>query len=317
MERIYRVNLNQISDERLQRLRGQYMDSPMSLLEVDEQDTRHLDDKLTSFMSGYLMGCNAEGFTLGMSGGLDSTLCAYLGDESVGADNMDGVLMPSSSVSSDKSILYALEVARDLGIRVNDYNIVRKYLDRNVARSLEMSEVTEDHPKWKTMRGNTFARERMEILRNRALKNNYLVLGTTNATEEWMGYASKGGDGLGGVDLEPILCLPKTSERMYARHKGLPAHIVDQAPSAELWQGQTDEGELSQWVGHPVTYESIDRVMVGVKLGLSNQDIVEANQDLKLQGYPMITAEVINRLKRINISMRHKSELPPSADLSG
>ncbi|MEA3378214.1 MAG: NAD(+) synthase [Nanoarchaeota archaeon] len=309
MKRIYRVNLETATETELNELRQQYMKNPMSLLEVDENDAKHLDEKIDIFLQ-YAHNYGFGGYVIGLSGGLDSSLCVILAAEAIGKENVYGMLLPSK-FTSEEDIEDALEAAEMIGVGVNDYLKVRDNFDEVIGQTMMMTEIPKGHPKWKLMAANNHARERMKILRGRAMSLNYIVLGTTNLTEAWLGYATIAGDAYHGVDIEPIKQLPKTSERMYARIKGVSENVLKKSPSAGLWDGQTDESELSESVGKKVTYELIDRIMAGLMLGLSEEDIIKANNQKE------IMLETILGLKAIAKKNEFKGKPEPFADLSG
>ncbi len=255
----------------LEELRGKYEKSPMSLLNVDKNDAKYLTERFTKFLSNYARRNGFRGYVIGLSGGIDSALAAMLAVKAVGKDNVYGMLLPSK-FTSQGHIDDALKIAEQLGIKTNGYHVVQSVFDNTVDLTMRMTGIDKSNPKYKILLGNNHARERMKILRGKAMSLDYLVLGTTNQTEAWLGYATIAGDGYKGVDVEPIQKLPKTSERMYARHIGIPENIITKAPTAGLWEGQTDEGEIG------MSYKNIDRLMAGRMLGLSVKDIIAINK---------------------------------------
>jgi len=190
-------------------------------------------------------GVHKAGFqkvVFGLSGGLDSAVSAYLAQSALGASDVIGVIMPYKT-SSQESLEDARLVADNLVIRTLNIDIT-PLVDPYFSLFPEA-----DHIR----RGNKMARERMSILYDLSRKYEALVLGTGNKSEILMGYFTIYGDG--ACALNPLGDLYKTQVRQLARHLGVPTRIIDKVPSADLWQGQTDEDELG------ISYEKLDRIL--------------------------------------------------------
>lgn len=187
---------------------------------------------------------------LGLSGGIDSALSATLAVQALGPDNVIAVSLPAGP-QNNRSTELAAELASKLGI---DYLVVPidKILDAFVERNKETLGET-DLPKMRI--GNAAARIRMITLFDLATKFDAIVLGTENLTEHYCGYFTLFGDQASCV--EPIDSLLKTEVRIVARHFGdiIPSEIITRPPSAELFEGHTDEGELG------LTYPEIDYIL--------------------------------------------------------
>lgn len=273
--RLYNTDVPELEYYLIEHIHKQYMKDPMSLLEVSKEDAEHLTERLTSFLAGYINKSGLKGYVIGLSGGIDSAVSAALAVRAVGKENVYGMLLPSK-FTAQNHIDDALEVAHMLGIEVNDYKNVRKYFDKAVGLTMKMTGADNiSKEAYNLILGNNHARERMKILRGKAQEKGYLVLGTTNMTEDWLGYATIAGDGYKGVDIEPIKMLPKTSERMYARFLGIPEQVITKAPTAGLWAGQTDEKEIG------MSYEDIDRVMAGYFL---SRRVLEDSEGPRISG---------------------------------
>ncbi len=178
---------------------------------------------------------------LGLSGGIDSSLVAFLAAEALGKENVLGVLMPYRT-SNPASRADAELVAQQLGIATRVIEItpmVEPYL----------TQIGKDERR----RGNVMARERMLVLYDQSEEFRALVIGTSNKTESLLGYTTQFGDNAAAI--QPIADLYKYQVRQLARAVGMPQKIIDKAPSADLWQGQTDEGELG------FTYDQADAIL--------------------------------------------------------
>ncbi|MGL5916143.1 MAG: NAD(+) synthase, partial [Culicoidibacterales bacterium] len=132
----------------------------------------------------------------------------------------------------------------------------------------EISQVTDTTtPQWQLVDGNLRARLRMTTLYALAQNNGYLVVGTDNAAEWHTGYFTKFGDG--GVDLVPLVHLTKGQVREAARLVGVPEQVITKAPTAGLWEGQTDENEMG------TTYDMIDAYLLGQPVPEVDRKIIE------------------------------------------
>jgi NAD+ synthase len=179
---------------------------------------------------------------LGLSGGVDSAVCAYLAAEALGKENVRGVIMPYRS-SSPQSRTDAEEVANRLGIQVEVVDIsdpVDGYL-----RTVGQVD--------KVRAGNIMARQRMIVLYDLSQRDRALVFGTSNKTEILLGYGTLFGDLASAIN--PLGDLYKTQVWQLAEALGVPRSIIDKKPSADLWEGQTDEGEFG------FTYANVDRLL--------------------------------------------------------
>jgi len=187
----------------------------------------------------------ARGFkkgVVGVSGGLDSSVVVTLLSLSLGKKNAIGVIMPYD-VTREEDTRDATEVLESLGVR--SYRI-------------DISPMVDDYFKNfptadKVRRGNKMARERMSVLYDISALENALVIGTGNKTEYNLGYSTLFGDA--ACAIAPIGDLYKTEVRKLASHMGVLEKIIKKVPTAGLWKGQTDEGELGY------TYDEIDKLL--------------------------------------------------------
>jgi len=275
-----------------------YKKSPLSVLIPDDRRLEQMEDKITKFISNYLGFYGFKKVVIGLSGGLDSSLVAYLAARTLPTENIIGVLMPSRLTSADH-IDKALSVIKNLNIKQNDFSKVHDRFN-DVARFLEeMGQKVGNENEQKLKFGNIQARVRMIILRDIAKANNALVLGTTNKTEMELGYATIAGDGLGGVDLEPIAGIYKTTSKSLAHYVEVPEEIIDQTPTAELWDDQSDEEDLG------ITYRKADLILLGNELGYHATELKEI---LKAEKITPEDIELVLDLRKQNI---YKTKLPP------
>ena len=237
----------------------------------------------TEFIKTTMEAAGRDSLVLGLSGGIDSAVAAGVAVRALGADKVLGVMMPYST-SSAASLTDAQAVADNLGMAVEKVEI-SAMADAFLA---EMN--TED----RLRRGNIMARCRMIVLYDRSARDGSLVLGTGNRTEGLLGYTTMYGDN--ACALNPIGQLYKTEIRALSSYLGLPDSVLTKAPSADLWDGQTDEDELG------VTYAEVDRLLVGMVdegLGVSQ---------LMALGF---AEELVVRVQKRVRSMAFKRTLPP------
>lgn len=205
-------------------------------------DPNSIISAITEFLRNQLEQSGMEGYVVGLSGGIDSSLAAALAVRAVGAEAVYGLFMPYQTSSPDSG-QHAKLLSSKLNIKLHTIEIT-PMVDAYYARVKDSDRVRI---------GNKMARERMSILFDFAHRMRRLVLGTGNRTEACLGYTTLYGDSACSVN--PIGQLYKNEIRQLAREIGLPAQIIDKPPSADLWVDQTDEGEIG------VTYDEIDRLL--------------------------------------------------------
>ena len=197
---------------------------------------------IKAFLSEKLGQSGLEGYVVGLSGGIDSAVATALAVAAVGKEKVLAVMMPYRTSSPD-SASDAVALAHQLGIEHRQVDIspmIDAYFDQ-VDQSNRLRV------------GNKMSRERMAILFDIAHQTNCLVLGTGNRSEICLGYTTWYGDSACSVN--PIGELYKTELRRLAEVLGVPETIRNKPPTADLWSGQTDEGEIG------VTYDEIDRLL--------------------------------------------------------
>ena len=186
---------------------------------------------LTGFIRDSVSKAGMDRAVIGLSGGIDSSLSAYLCARALGADQVLALRMPYKTSSAD-SLRDAQQVIDDLGLP----SLTMPITDMADALIERIGDISDRR------RGNILSRARMITLYDQSTAWGGLVMGTSNKTEFLLGYSTIYGDG--GVALHPIADLYKLQVRQLARHLGVPSAIISKPPSADLWVGQTDEGEL-------------------------------------------------------------------------
>ncbi len=197
---------------------------------------------LTGFIYDQIHKAGMKRAVIGLSGGIDSALSAYLSAEALGPANVLAVRMPYRT-SSPSSLSDAMLVIETLGLPYLDVPITAM-ADPLIAQFPDMGDIR---------KGNILARLRMTVLYDQSAAWGGLVMGTSNKTEFLLGYSTIYGDS--GVAVQPIADLYKAQVRQLAAALEVPQSILEKAPSADLWEGQTDEGELG------FTYDAVDQVL--------------------------------------------------------
>ncbi|WAA11574.1 NAD(+) synthase [Fervidibacillus halotolerans] len=222
-------------------------------------------EQLVHWLKEQVEKANVNGLLVGVSGGIDSAVVAHLIKKACPEHSL-GVIMPCESDTKD--VEDALKVVKNCNL---DYTIIDLTETRNVLFSTIEKQLIEKGD-WKDEKrrlgdANMRARLRMTTLYTLANNYGYLVVGTDNAAEWYTGYFTKFGDG--GVDLVPLVHFTKGEVRQLAKELGVPKEIIERAPSAGLWEGQTDEDEMG------TTYEMIDKYLKGEEIPEKDQKIIE------------------------------------------
>jgi NAD+ synthase len=243
---------------------------------------------LTGFLKTEVTRTGLSRAVIGLSGGIDSALSCVLAVEALGKDNVLAVRMPYKASSKD-SLDHAQLLIDQLGIQ---------------SKTIEITDMVEplfkiDSEMSNMRKGNIMARERMIVLYDQSEVFKGLVIGTSNKTEILLGYSTMYGDSASAMN--PIGDLYKTQVRQLSCAMNIPSPIVDKAPSADLWLGQTDEKELG------FTYEDVDKLLyLLIDQRYSPQEVIEAGFDEKF------VHGVMNRVRRY----QYKRMQPPIAKVS-
>lgn len=243
---------------------------------------------IEKFLSEKLRKVGAKGFVLGVSGGIDSAVCMRLCARAVGSDKVLALLMPERDAPKED-----LEDSVDLcTLDLVPFKIV------DITEPVEAFKGAIGGRIDRKSLANIKARCRMIASYHHANTERRLVVGTSNKSELLVGYFTKFGDG--GADLEPIGDLYKTEVRQLAREMRIPEKIIKKTPSAGLWKGQTDEGEMG------ITYERLDAILLGIELGLSEKDTAKRAKT---------TVKEVARIARTVRLTSHKRKFQPAAKL--
>lgn len=219
---------------------------------------------------------------LGLSGGIDSAVVAYLLVEAIGSESVHVMILPSST-NTTEDLNQARALAEKLKIKVTEIpidGIEKAYM-----------EVTDNFNSSYTL-GNLKSRIRMNLLYGKANELEALVVGTGNKSELMVGYFTKYGDG--GVDLLPIGNLYKYQVRALASALGVPAEIISKTPTAGLVEGQADEDELG------MTYIEMDEILECLDSGKSLSKFDD---------------KLVQLVRQMKIKSEHKRMMPPIAQI--
>ncbi len=250
-----------------------------------QQEVEHIVD----FIRQQLKQAGMDKLVIGLSGGIDSSLAAALSVMAVGRENVTGIMLPYRGSHPD-SYNHAKEVADQLGI---DSFVIE------ITPMVDAYFNTYEPDAPPLRRGNRMARERMCVLYDQSAKLNALVVGTGNKTELLIGYVTQHGDG--ACAFEPIGHIYKTEVWEMAKSLGLPKSVIEKKPTADLWDGQTDEGELG------ITYATLDKILYHlIELEWTAEEIADS-------GYQMNDIEKTIRLVKRSA---FKRQMPPSPKLS-
>ena len=213
---------------------------------LPQVDAAQVVEIIVAFIRGQLEQTGFDRLVVGVSGGVDSAATAALAVRAAGPENVLGVLMPFRT-SDPASEADARLLVEGLGCDMQRVDITP------MAEPMLTLIGDGEEPATRVRRGNVLARLRMIVLYDRSAAFDGLVCGTSNKTEALLGYGTLHGDMAAAI--QPIGDLYKSQLRAVASELGVPAQIIAKPPSADLWPGQTDEGELG------ATYEDLDRIL--------------------------------------------------------
>jgi len=235
---------------------------------------------IQNWIKNYVESANMKGIVLGISGGIDSAVAAILCVEAIGKNNVMGLGLPCFSNPQDLEDAKMIADFLDIKFVIFDLTSIYEEILKTMSSQIKSNEI---------VNANLKARLRMMI--NYFVgqsKGSYLVVGTSNRTELAIGYFTKYGDG--GADFEPIGGLYKCEIRKIAEILEIPKKIITKPPSAGLWEGQTDEGEIG------LSYNTLDEIIYRIDSNLKLDDL---------------NKEDINKVKNMMKSAQHKLKMPP------
>lgn len=271
-------------------------DNPLDI-SLSETELESRRDQITAFIEAQYNAAKADVAITGLSGGIDSTLVAYLAVEALGTENVYGLSMPSG-VNLPENMSDAERVASEL-LDI-EYDVVA--IDRLVEAALEVSpglsladRNAEEH---QLTVGNLRARVRAVLWYLEANRCQGIVLGGGNRSENAMGYFTKYGDA--AADCRPLGTLYKAQVRQLARHVGVPDDFVGKPATAGLWEGQTDEAELG------MGYDTLDSILV-----LHVDGTLSASATAREIG---VYQAVVEGVRQVYESSAHKRRVPPSPE---
>jgi len=243
---------------------------------------------ITTFIREELKKFGFERALIGLSGGLDSAVCAFLAARALGGEKVLCLIMPYGNTFPGE-----VEDARMVASLINCHSLI---IDIQPMIDAYFARYPTDNP---VLKGNKMARERMSILYDFSAREKALILGTSNKTELLIGYGTIHGDMACGIN--PLGDLYKTQIRQLAAWLGVPEKIRKKAPTAGLWAGQTDEGEIG------LTYEELDKILYELV------DLRRSRQELLDRGYD---PEKVNQVWEMMKRSEFKRRQPPIIKLS-
>src|SRR5688500_2386277 len=251
---------------------------------------------IIEFIRAEVKSRGSTGVVVGISGGLDSAVAAYLAVKALGPKKVFGLILPDSGVTPKRDTIDAEKLAKHLGIKykITEVGKIKKLcLNKNLPHNSKLA------------KANLLVRLRMSLLYFHAAATNKLVLGTGDKSELQLGYFTKYGDG--AADLFPIADLYKTEVREMAQYLLVSKNIVNKKSSARLWKGHTAEGEIG------MTYEEIDHILRELEGNHSKNN----NNGRSFEISPTVTTtktvnkRKVKRLVDLIERNKHKHEMPP------
>ena len=266
------------------------------------------------FIRAQVEAAGAGGVVFGLSGGIDSSVVAYLSARALGPDRCMALIMPNEAFTPDSETDDGLLVAARLGLR---HKVVPIGAASGAVSGASAGAAVrgggaaagggEEAEGRRLAVGNLNARLRAALLYYEAQLRGYLVAGTDDRSEYLIGYFTKYGDG--ASDLLPIADLYKTQVQRLGEHLGVPRHIVEKSPSPHLWKGHDAAAELG------MGYDAVDAVLAGSTTGGGTK--VDEGAAAAAAAAAGVPEEHARRIASLNRASAHKRALPPIARLRG
>ncbi|MGL6297720.1 MAG: NAD+ synthase [Methanobacteriaceae archaeon] len=253
-------------------------------------------NQIKEFINNIVNDAGANGIVLGLSGGIDSALVAYLAADTIASENILAIHMKTDTTPVDDTE-DARIVANALGIEYYEIaidDIANSIEDLDMGKNNHNNNNTKINDKIDIKRlasGNLKARIRMSILYYHANLRNYVVAGTGNRSELLIGYFTKYGDG--GCDMLPIGDLYKTEVREIAESLDVPKQIITKAPRAGLWENQSDEKEIG------MTYDVLDRLLYLIVDENLDDNAIAKEIDLTIDEINSIRTRIANNQHKL------------------
>jgi len=255
-------------------------------------DADEIAEKAIKFIRSNISAANLKRAVVSASGRIDSSVTLALSVKALGKENVRALTMPERNVTPESDVADAMQLARQLDVTCSLIEITPA-IDA-MESILPVDEKTDQISK-----GNLRPRMRMAIAYYYANTLQGMVIGSSNKTELMTGYFTKYGDG--ASDIMPLGDLYKTQVRQLAKHLDIPPMIIEKAPSARLWPGQTSEGELG------VKFEVLDLVLYGLEKGFEKSDVAEGL---------LVPISMVTMIEERVRSKEHKRRPPPILRLS-
>ena len=246
--------------------------------EITNQDYSKITKTIENFLISQIEKTNSKGVILGLSGGIDSAVLAYICKRKL-KDKTLALIMPDTEITPESETEDALKMSMLTGLE-------HKLIDINSIID-EYAMHVESNDK---ANGNLRARVRTNILYYYANSKNYLVLGSSDKSEHLIGYFTKFGDG--ASDITPIVSLYKLQVREIAKYLGVPENVISKKSSPHLWKDHEAEEELG------ISYEEIDSVLYCLfdkKLTVNDTERITK-----------IDKSIIEKVKQLKVSSEHK-----------
>jgi NAD+ synthase len=250
-------------------------------------DLELIVSRISKFIENEVKKSHTNGLVLGLSGGIDSSVAVYLASRSIDTNQILGLIMPDSTVTSQIDVEDAISISNILKIRylILDINDIKQTYNK-ILPSNQLSI------------GNLIARIRMNIIYYYANLQNLLVIGTSDKSELQIGYFTKFGDG--AADILPLGDLYKTEVRKLADYLNIPSSILNKKSSPSLWQDQTAEDDIG------MEYSKIDNILQF----LENENIAQTKNFNNLLPELEFNNEDLISLRKLISKSEHKRNLP-------